>query len=109
MADPAKLDISDWVSVIGSAVVAGIGASMAWFISSKNRLHARLDFVEADMRKWDEAHAGHTTDIAIMKTCQENTAERLETINQTTRDTNENLKELSQTVTQVLLALQQKK
>lgn len=109
MADPSKLDLSDWISVIGASVLSGVGAAAAWFNSSKNRLHARLDFVEADMRKWDEAHAIHTTEIAIVKTCQENTAERLELINQTTRDTNENVKELNQTVTQVLLALQQKK
>lgn len=109
MADPSRLDYSDWLSIVGASVVSGIGAAMAWFNSSKNRLNARLDFVEADMRKWDESHAQHTTEIAIVKTCQENTAERLEAINQTTRDTNENVKELNQTVTQVLLALQQKK
>jgi hypothetical protein len=109
VADPSKFDLSDWISIIGASALSGIGAAMAWFNSSKNRLNARLDFVEADMRKWDESHAGHTTEIAIVKTCQENTAERLEIINQTTRDTNENMKELSQTITQVLLALQQKK
>jgi len=109
VADPSKLDLSDWVSIIGSSCIAGVGAAMAWFNGSKNKLHARLDFLEADMRKWDESHAKHSTEIAVVQTCQENTAMQLEAIGLTTRDTNENLKELSQTVTQVLLAIQAKK
>jgi SpoVK/Ycf46/Vps4 family AAA+-type ATPase len=109
VADPTKFDLSDWVSIIGASVLSGIGAAAAWFNSSKNRLHARLDFVEADMRKWDESHALHTTEIAIVKTIQENTSEQLEKINITTRDTNDNLKELSQQMTQILLSIQSRK
>jgi hypothetical protein len=95
--------------VVATALVSGVGGAMAWFNSSNNKRDARMDFLEADMRNWDAAHAKHSTDIAVIETCQEATAKHLESIWQTTRDTNENLKELSQTVTQVLLALQGKK
>jgi ABC-type nickel/cobalt efflux system permease component RcnA len=109
VADPSKLDFSDWFAVVSAALVSGVGAAMAWFSAGKNRMNARLDFLEADMRQWDQKHADHTTEIAVVQTCQENTARQLEEIGITTRDTNENLKELSQTVTQVLLAIQGKK
>ena len=58
------------------------------------------------MKNWHNKHAVHDTDIAVVKTCQENTSEQLAKINETTRDTNENLKELSQQMTQMLLAMQ---
>ena len=109
MPDTSKLDFADWFTVVATALVSGVGGAMAWFNSSNNKRDARMDFLEADMRKWDESHAKHSTEIAVMETCQENTARQLESIGQTTRDTNENLKELSQTVTQVLLAIQAKK
>ena len=60
------------------------------------------------MKSWQDMHADHNTDLAVLKTCQENTEQRLNEINETTRDTNQSLKEVSQTVTQVLLALQNK-
>jgi ABC-type Zn2+ transport system substrate-binding protein/surface adhesin len=109
VADPTKLDFSDWFTVVVAGIISGLGGAMAWFNSSNNKLHARLDIMEADMRQWDEKHAAHATEIAVVQTCQENTAQQLEAISATTRDTNENLKELSQTVTQVLLAIQAKK
>ena len=108
MADPTKLDFADWFALVATAILSGIGGAMGWFSASKRRMHDRITGVETAMREWHEKHADHTTEIAVMKSCQENTAERLETINQTTRDTNESLKELSQTVTQVLIALQKK-
>jgi ABC-type nickel/cobalt efflux system permease component RcnA len=108
VADP-KLDFADWFAVVATALVSGIGGAMAWFNSSKKRMDARMDFLEADMRKWDESHAKHSTDIAVMETCQENTEKHLADIGLTTRDTNEKIEVLSRTVTQVLLAIQAKK
>ena len=109
MADPTRLDFSDWFAVVATGIVSGIGGAMAWFNSSKHRLHTRMTEMEQTMGTWNEKHAHHSTDIAVVQTCQENTAKQLELIGITTRDTNENLKELSQTVTQVLLAIQAKK
>lgn len=109
MADPSKLDFSDWFAVAVAALISGVGGAMAWFSASTTRMTTRLDTMEADMEQWDQKHATHDTDIAVVKTCQENTARQLEEIRVTTRDTNENLKALSQTVTQALLAFQAKK
>jgi hypothetical protein len=109
VADPSKLDFSDWFSVVATSLVAGMGAALGFFRTSNNKRDTRIRQVEDAMRQWDERHATHTTDIAVIETCQENTAKQLEAIGVTTRDTNENLKELSQTVTQVLLAIQAKK
>jgi hypothetical protein len=109
VADPTKLDFADWFSVVVAAIVSGVGAAMAWFSGSKRRIHGKIADVEAAMTLWNDRHAKHSTDIAVIETCQENTAKQLESISLTTRDTNENLKELSQTVTQVLLAIQAKK
>ena len=109
MADPSKMDLSDWISIIGSSIIAGIGGAMAWFNGSKNKLHARLDFLEADMRKWDESHADHTTQLAVLTNCQDNTEKSLVQIKETTRDTNTALKELSKTMTDVLLSIQEKR
>ena len=82
---------------------------MAWFNSNKNRMNARIDFLEADMRKWDENHAEHSTQLAVLTNCQENTAQSLVEIKVTTRDTNEALKELGTTLTQALLSIQEKR
>ena len=113
MADPSKLDFADWFTVIATAITggiaAGIGSAMAWFNKSKQELHTKMTTMEGEMRKWDEAHADHNTQLAVMQNCQKNTEDRLDTIGETTRDTNENLKELSKTMTDVLLAMQARK
>jgi hypothetical protein len=109
VADPSKLDFSDWFSVVVASLLTGMGGAMAWFSGSKRRMHTKIAVVEEAMSLWHERHAKHSTDIAVIQTCQENTAQQLEAISVTTRDTNENLKELGQTVTQVLLAIQAKK
>jgi len=109
VADPSKLDFADWFSVVVAAVLSGMAGAMGWFRGSKKDLESRMLEVETDMRNWDKANADHQTQLAVLQTCQSNTQERLGSIDETTRDTNQSLKELSQTVTQVLLAIQAKK
>lgn len=101
MASPDKLDFADWFSIIATAMISGIGAAMAWFSSSKREMQKRMTAVEGTMQE-------HATNLAVLKTCQENTESRLNEISETTRDTNQNLKELSQTMTQVLLSMKSK-
>ena len=102
MADPTKLDFADWFAVVSAGILSGVGGAMAWFNSSKKDIHRRLESVEDSM-------SGHHTNLAVLQSCQENTEKRLDEIGETTRDTNQSLKELSQTVTQVLLAIQAQK
>ena len=98
MADPNKLDFADWFSIVGTAIISGIGGAMAWFASSKRELQRRLTLVEDEMN-------GHKTNLAVLQTCQENTEKRLDEIGETTRDTNQSLKEMNQTITQLLMML----
>jgi hypothetical protein len=109
VADPSKLDFSDWFALISASILAGISGAMGWFSRTKRIMDERISKVEVSMRSWDGKHAEHSRDLAVVQTCQENTEKQLEAIVITTRDTNENLKELSNTVTQVLLAIQAKK
>lgn len=108
MNDPRSLDIGDWVGLAGTALLAGIGGAMAWFRTSTAKLHARMQTVEDEMKEWDRLHAAHTTQLAVVETCQQNTAERLGKIDETTRDTNAKIEHLNETLTQVLLAIQRK-
>lgn len=109
MADPSRLDITDWFAVVAGGILSGLGSAFVWFSNSKRRIHDRLTTVEHTMTGWSDKHAQHTTDIAVIETCAQNTAKQLEAISLTTRDTNEKLECLSGTITQVLLALQAKK
>jgi septal ring factor EnvC (AmiA/AmiB activator) len=102
VADPSKFDLSDWFSVIvtsiASGIVAGITSAMGWFRRTKLDMYDRITLVEGEMRDWNESHAKHETQLAVMQTCQQNTEERLDAIDRTTRDTNQNLQELSKTI-----------
>jgi hypothetical protein len=102
VANPTTFDFADWFSVVATAILSGVGGAMAWFNSTKKEINRRLESVEDSM-------SGHDTNLAVLQTCQENTEKRLDEIGETTRDTNQSLKDLSQTMTQALLALQGKK
>ena len=106
VSNPDKLDFADWFSVVGTAIISGIGGAMAWFNYNKRQLNERMEHMEDQMKTWQEKQATHTTSLAVLQTCQENTERQLEQISETTRDTNENLKELGNTITQILLKVQ---
>ena len=94
MADPSKLDFSDWFAVAVAAIISGMAGAMGWFSSTTRKFDERIMGVEAEMHKWDAKHAVHSTDLAVVKTCQENTAERLAEITEATHDTNHKLDRL---------------
>lgn len=94
MADPSKLDFSDWFAVAVAAIVSGMVGAMGWFSSTSRKLDERIMGVEAEMREWDAKQAAHSTDLAVVKTCQENTAERLAEITEATHATNHKLDRL---------------
>ena len=109
MADPTKLDFADWFSVVATAIVSGVAGAMAFFRQSNAKRDARSEQVRVEMAEWDKQQATHTTQLAVLTNCQENTSEALTEIKATTRDTNEALKELSTTLTQALLSIQEKR
>ena len=105
-ANPSQLDFADWFSVVSAAIVSGILSAMGWFAASKRKLVERIGKTEELMKELSEKHANHATQLAVLQQCQKTTEERLEAINETTRDTNQDLKKLNETLTQVLLKMQ---
>ena len=101
MANPDKLDFADWFSIVGTALVTGIGGAMAWFNRSKRDIYTKLESMEDTVKD-------HATNLAVLQTSQENTEHRLEEIVETTRDTNHTVKELGQTIMQLLLDMKSK-
>lgn len=108
MANQNGLDFGDYLAAAVVSVIAGVSGAMAWFNNSRQHIYDRLITVETNMKEWDKLNAAHNVQLERVKTCQENTARQLELIQQSTRDTNRGLAELSETVTKVLLAIQAK-
>lgn len=96
MAEP-PISLGEWVAVAVSSALAGMGGAMAWFSHSRREVMARMEKIDGPdgrMADYESGHAQHATDIAVVKTCQEHTADRLEEINTITRDTNMKLDKL---------------
>ncbi len=87
MSEKLSPGLGDWISVIGAALVAGVGGAMAWFNGVKHHLEAR-------MGRTEETVNDHETKLAVVRTCQENTAERLQAIESATHETNNKLDRL---------------
>ena len=85
-----KLGLGDWVMEIlgGLLVAAGVGG-MTMFGNAKTKIDARLTRLE-------EWHHDKILHLERLQTCQENTAERLDSIETVTRDTNMKLDNLIQ-------------
>ena len=96
------LDLGNWVlELLTAAVIAAMGWIVAAFNRSKHQIEARVDALERDT-------GTHDTRLAVAQTCQENTERRLTEIKETTKDTNEKLDTLSNTLTAMLVALKTK-
>ena len=103
-----KLDLDDWFAVVVAALVSGVGGAMAWFNSSKRKMHERIDLLESNMREWDDRHADHNTQLAVLTTCQSNTVKQLEQISESTLEINRDVKALAERITQIVIAVQAK-
>lgn len=84
MRDPQAIDWGEWVTVIFASilasVLAGIGSAMAWFRAEKRALRGEMHGLTERMHEYDERHAAHESELAVIQTCQENTADRLKEI-----------------------------
>jgi hypothetical protein len=107
--DPSKLDVSDYFGAAVTGIIAGIGGAMAWFIGAKNKITERMDTQERDLKirldGQDVELNKHTTQLAVIHTNQDHMSNRLDEIRECTNTTNEKLGDLSETLTQVLLAV----
>lgn len=94
----SPLDPGEWIGVAGLVVVVG-GGVVGGIRAITKKIHDRIDSVEGDMKEWDKLHAAHTTELAVVKTCQENTRVTLDEIKETAAKVNDKLDK-------VLLAIQ---
>jgi len=96
------------VGIVASAIMVGIGGAMAWFRSQRTELTADLNELRGEMRSQiDDMHI-NDRDIAVMKTEIRNNVERLEEINDSTKQTNHKLDKLADTLTTLLIAVKSK-
>lgn len=77
------MSTGDWLGIGGLAATV-VGSVVGGVKGMLGKRDERITALEA-------GHHDQTTQIAIIKTCQENTKEHLEQIRETTRDTNEKL------------------
>lgn len=99
MNDPTRLDLGNWaLELLTAAAVAILGWALAMVNRGKQQMEAKVENLERET-------ANHKTQLAVLKTCQVNTAERLTEIKTATHDTNDKLDQLAATVTDVLMAI----
>jgi hypothetical protein len=82
MNDP-KLDAGDWVG-LGGLALAVIGSVVGGVKSMFGARDTRITNIE-------NGHHEQVTQLAVLQTCQENTRQHLEHIRDSTRDTNDKL------------------
>ena len=81
---------------------------MAWFRRGNQQRDARIQTLEATLYG-TPGQEGHDTQLAVLRTCQENTNRNLEELKDTTKDTNKKLEHVGQTLTDVLIELRSKR
>ena len=64
--------MSDVITVVVTGI-AGVGSAMAWFSHAKKELHTRMAEMECKMEGFTDLHAEHSTQLAVVKSCQANT------------------------------------
>lgn len=107
VASPPSWDVGEWIGVIGLLSV-GIGALASLFRGNNKKIHDRITEVEDTVKEATKTVNDHAVQLERVTTCQENTRDRLEKIDETTKETHQEMKSLSETVTKVLLAIQVK-
>jgi hypothetical protein len=104
MSEP-NVTLGEWIGLAVTSGIAGMGGAMAWFKNNNLKRDERLTAVEDGMKEWDKLHAAHNTQLAVVETCQINTRDRLESIDETTSDTNRKIEKLNDTLTKFMIAL----
>lgn len=96
MADPTNgLDTSDWIKMLISSSVTGLGSAVAWLRGMKQVMESRM----ADIER--EQHRQGTT-IAVLESQQSNIADRLEDIQLSSQDVTKRIESLQNLLTQFI-------
>ncbi len=80
MSDLSKLDAGDWLGVLVTGTIAGLGAASAWFRGSNKKRDDRQDALENRMKNYEEVRSIQATQLAVLQTCQENIQDKLDEI-----------------------------
>lgn len=93
------LELLEWVKVLGATVATAIGSVWGWWKATKSAIYARIDESEDTMSTSIESlrhtQNGHHTKIAVLETQQQNSHQRLESINEDTQAIRSQLNELT--------------
>jgi hypothetical protein len=84
----------EWLAIAVTSGVAGIAGAMSWFGKAKRELQlrmAQIDGPDGRMAVYESQHASLDKQIAIIETCQENTAETLHELKGLHADMNKKL------------------
>lgn len=93
------------VGILTSSFLVGMGGAMAWFRGQRIKLEADVNDLRCEVRSQLDDHHENDRDIAVLKTEIRNNVERLDEINDATKETNRKLDRLSDALTDVLLAV----
>lgn len=77
---------------------------MAWFNHQTKETEERLKQIEANAETWNERHAEHVTQLAVIHTNQDHMTERLDEIRTAATTTNEKLDVLAENIVKVLMS-----
>ena len=97
MAEPT-ITLGEWLAAAVATILSALGGTLGGMKYGKSHLLGQIGVLKEDMNN-------HATELAVLKTCQANTEDRLSEIKDTTRDTNNEIKQLGQNITQILLSL----
>lgn len=91
-----RFDLGSWILELATA---GGTVFLGWALSVMRRNRdAAHQVVESRLKELETVKSDHVTQLAVLRTCQENTAERLDSIDAVSRDTNMKLDSLIQVI-----------
>lgn len=86
-----SLDLTDWIMLVLSAILSGIGSAMAWLSRTRSTLFARLERVE-------QLQTAQQRDLAVLTANHEHVAEQF-------ADLRLQLRELHRKLDEVLMVI----
>lgn len=67
------LSPGDWLTVVATSLITGIGGAMAWFSGAKKELESR-------MAGYEETQSDHKTELAVIHSNQDHLSNRMDEV-----------------------------
>ena len=97
MVEPT-ITIGEWLAAAVATILSALAGTFGGMRYGKSQMLIQIGDLRDDMNN-------HVTQLAVLKTCQSNTEERLDEIKETIVDTNNKVTQLNQNLTQILISL----